>query len=541
MLAGVIMELNDSLSQSQVLTSVYSAQQVLENEEQVARGQGIALYELMQSAGEAVFKALLKQWPDAKNILIVAGKGNNGGDAFIVALLAYQAGLQVKVQLTCLAEQLKGDAQLAYQAMILAGMSDLVFDANLAECTCLKVFENINDFNGDVIVDALFGIGFKGELTDSTRKLVRTVNQHKSPILSIDVPSGLCATTGFASGSAVDEQAVIAQLTITFIVYKQGLLTGQSANFVGKLQLASLGLTKAFTDCVISSIYYQRQADINSLPKRLACHHKGDSGLLLAIGAGDGMPGSIRLTSEAALRCGAGLVAVCCAQENQTTVISGRPELMLTPSMANELVNSVDFNKAKAFVLGPGLGLDERAKQLVFLTLQKNIGEDKPIVIDADALILLSQYSQSDIGKLTNSAINFNKWILTPHPKEAASLLGCAIDKIEADRFTAVRALAKEYNAICILKGAGTLISDGRQVVINSSGNAGMASGGMGDVLSGIIGALVMKSANNFNSVCTAVYIHGASADIMVKSNGPLGLLASDLFLPLQRLINNKV
>ena len=541
MLAGVIMELNDSLSQSQVLTSVYSAQQVLENEEQVARGQGIALYELMQSAGEAVFKALLKQWPDAKNILIVAGKGNNGGDGFIVALLAYQAGLQVKVQLTCLAEQLKGDAQLAYQAMILAGMSDLVFDANLAECTCLKAFENINDFNGDVIVDALFGIGFQGELTDSTRQLIRTVNQQQSPVLSIDVPSGLCATTGFVSGSAVEEQAVIAQSTITFIVYKQGLLTGQSANFVGKLQLASLGLTKAFTDHVISSIYYQRQADINSLPKRLACHHKGDSALLLAIGAGGGMPGSIRLTSEAALRCGAGLVAVCCAQENQTTVISGRPELMLTPSTANELVNSVDFNKAKAFVLGPGLGLDERAKQLVLLMLRHNLNEDKAIVIDADALTLLSQYSHSDISKLTNSAKNFNKWILTPHPKEAASLLGYAIDKIEADRFKAVRAIAKKYNAICILKGAGTLISDGRQVVINSSGNAGMASGGMGDVLSGIIGALVMKSANNFSSVCTAVYIHGASADIMVKSNGPLGLLASDLFLPLQQLINNKV
>jgi len=531
------MKLTRSLSQSHTLTAVYTAQQVLENEAQVAQGQGIDLYDLMKSAGRASFKALLMQWPNAKSILIVAGKGNNGGDGFVMALSAYQAGLQVNVQLTCAVEQLKSDALLAYQTMISAGMASLVFHDNVTT----DITKNINDFNGCIIVDALFGLGFKGTLTADMRKVVLTINQHNAAVISIDVPSGLCATTGFVSGNALEEQAIIAHLTVTFIVYKQGLLTGQAANFVGKLQLASLGLNEIFTKQIISSTYYQRHANLEELPKRLACYHKGDSGLLLTIGAGIGMPGAIRLASEAALRCGAGLVAVCCAQENKIIVCNGRPELMLAPCIADDLANSSVFIKAKAFVLGPGLGLDKRAKALLHLMIHTSISTDKALIIDADALTLLSHYSMSDLIKSESLAKKSKKWILTPHPKEAASLLGCDVEKIKEDRFTAVRAIANKYNAICLLKGPGTLISDGRQVMINCSGNAGMASGGMGDVLTGIIGALVMQVPDNFNATCTAVYIHGAAADIMVSRHGQLGLLASDLFLPLQHIINGKV
>lgn len=532
------MKLTTSLSQSNSLTSVYSAQQVLENEAQVAQGQGIALYDLMKCAGAAVFKALLAQWPKCKSILVVAGKGNNGGDGFVVALLAHQASLQVNVQITCSINQLAGDAVLAYQAMLSAGMSDDIYHGTSSG---EGIGKNIIAFNGDIIVDALFGIGFKGQLSPIMQNLLRDINQHTAPVISIDVPSGLCATSGNVIGDVIEKQAVIAQLTITFIVYKQGLLTGQAANFVGKLQLASLGLNKAFIKQVSSSVFYQRQHNSEQLPRRLASSHKGDSGLLLTIGGGIGMPGAIRLTSEAALRCGAGMVAVCCAQENQSKVFYGRPELMLAPCTADELIGSSIFDKAQVFVIGPGLGLDNRAQLLLNLLLKASINDNSSMVIDADALTLLSENIRDGFVELDKFSNKTSQWILSPHPKEAASLLACSVAEIEADRFAAVRAIANKYGVICLLKGAGTLISDGTKVTINSSGNAGMASGGMGDVLSGIIAALVMQIPDNYKATCTAAYIHGAAADIIVSQRGQLGVLASDLFLPLQQLVNGKL
>jgi len=531
------MKLTPSLTQSDSFTSAYSAQQVLENEAQVAQAQGIGLYELMKCAGEAVFKALLMQWPNAQSILVVAGKGNNGGDGFVVALLAYHAGLQVNVLLTCEVNQLKGDALLAYQALITAGMKDFISYSN----SCKEnVAFHIARFGGDIIVDAIFGIGFKGSLSVVMQQFVMAINQHDAPVISIDVPSGLCATTGSVFGDVLEKQAVIAQLTITFIVYKQGLLTGQAANFVGQLQLASLGLNQCFSRQVITSITYYCQGNREPVPKRLASSHKGHSGLLLAIGGGVGMPGAIRLTSEAALRCGIGLVAVCCAKENQNIVLNGRPELLLAASDAENLAKSSLFKKTKVFACGPGLGLDDRAKLLLNLLIETSVNKNKIMVFDADALTLLSHNVRDSNTLVEAIRHKVSQWVLTPHPKEAASLLACSVAEIEADRFAAVRAIANKFGAICLLKGAGTLISDGNLVMINRSGNAGMASGGMGDVLTGIIAALVMKIPNIFDATCTAAYIHGAAADIMAHRNGQIGLLASDLFVPVQQLVNEK-
>jgi len=511
-----------SLSQKHNWHCTYSAKQVLQNESLVAQHQQLALYQLMERAGSAAFEQLQQHWPKANSVLVLCGKGNNGGDGFIIARLAHLANIHVTVLLTCEIKSIKGDALRAYQSMASAGVTDIV-TANL--------IEQVKLFSGDVIVDALFGIGFYGSLALPMQQLVTAININKADVLSVDIPSGLCANTGFVE----DSFAIIAKVTVTFIVYKQGLLTGQAANFVGELILADLLLGTSFKQQVTCHHYFQKEFPLSDgaslLKKRLNTSHKGTIGQILAIGGGVGMPGAIRLASEAALRCGAALVAVCCHQDNQALVFNGRPELMLAPSDAQQLVNSSPMNKANVLLLGPGLGQTMWSKSLFDLVIatfiQNKNQHANSLVLDADALTLLSKSAQF-----------CSRWVLTPHPKEAAMLLGCNTATIEADRFYAVQAIAKKYGGICILKGAGTLISDGQTVVINSTGNAGMASGGMGDVLSGIIAALILQTENYFVASCLAVYIHGAAGDIIAGRQGQRGMLASDLFVPLQRLVN---
>lgn len=499
--------------------SAYSALQVLDNEGVVAKSQMLPMYELMTRAGSAAYKILSQRWPQAKSILVISGKGNNGGDGFILARLAHLANLNVSVLITCEPELIKGDALIAYQAMLEAGVTQVVTN---------NLLDYIGDFSGDVIVDALFGIGFYGTLNDSMQQLVTCINTHKASVLSIDTPSGLCATTGFVS----QNNAVIADVTVTFIVYKQGLLSGQAANFVGDLRLAEIGLGDVFTEMVKSDVSYQTTNpllnDVSPLKNRLNTSHKGNIGQVLCVGGGEGMPGAIRLASEATLRCGAALVSVCCHKSNRSMVFNGRPELMLAPSTVDQLVNTTMMKKANVLLIGPGLGQTTWSKALFDLIINYTLtNKQKRLVIDADGLALLA-----------HTEYYCERWILTPHPKEAANLLGCDVASIEANRFTAVKAIAKKYGGICILKGSGTLISDGNKTVINSTGNAGMASGGMGDVLSGVVAAFALQASDYFTATCSSVYIHGAAGDIIANKCGQRGMLASDLFMPLQTLAN---
>jgi len=523
------MSLSQHPSAKQNWHRVYSAKQVLANEALAAKSQQLAMYTLMERAGATAFDTLCQRWSKTDHILVICGKGNNGGDGFVLARLAHLKGMKVTVLICCEIFHIKGDALTAYQAMLNGGVSDVFTD---------QLTMHIDEYIGHVIVDALFGIGFYGALAQPMQEIVTAINKHDANVLSIDIPSGLCATTGFVN----NKHAVNANITVTFIVYKQGLLTGQSANFVGDLVLADIGLADAFKALVVSEVAYQTinplLNNVSPLKKRFNTSHKGSIGQVLAIGGGKGMPGAIRLASEAALRCGAALVAVSCHPDNQVLVFNGRPELMLAASNAKQLARSAAISKAKVILLGPGLGLTDWSRDLFDLIIATTVNDnsaspydesnkEKLLVVDADALTLLSQSK------------NFcSRWILTPHPKEAANLLGCDVATIEADRFYAVRSIAQKYGGVCILKGAGSLISDGKQVVINSTGNAGMAVGGMGDVLSGIVAALTLQASDYFVATCLAVYIHGAAGDIIANNNGQLGMLASDLFVPLQYLVN---
>ncbi|WP_206483123.1 NAD(P)H-hydrate dehydratase [Thalassotalea sp. G2M2-11] len=497
----------------------YSATQVLKNEARIANKMSIAMTKLMEMAGAAVFDYLQLTYPNTDKLLVLCGKGNNGGDGFVIARLAQAHGMAVTVYLCCQPTELKGDAKIAFEHL-LASQVTLIYQN---ERTLSAGFLSDEQFH--LVVDAVFGIGFKGALPKEIAQLVEVVNDSYLPVVSVDVPSGLNASTGY-----VENTAITAKATVTFIAAKQGLFTGQAANYCGHLYFASLTLAESFEHTISSNVYIQSccsqgRAKLPSNPKRQPASHKGNVGQLLTIGGGQGMPGAIRLASEAALRAGASLVTVCCHGDNVSMVANGRPELMLLAADQQALTDSHFYQKAKWLLCGPGLGQSDWAQGLFDCVLSSC----KPCVLDADALSLLAKqpsYRQD--------------WVLTPHPGEAAKLLACSIADVEQNRFAAVQQITEKYGGICVLKGAGTLIGDGHDVWINTSGNSGMASGGMGDVLSGIIAALAMQMSSTIDAVRLAVYIHGAAADRLAMQSGKIGMLASDLLPQIQHLLNQK-
>jgi len=522
--------MNTKLFETSLPQAAFSAKQVLENETKVASLENIDMYTLMKNAGLAIFQHIEKEYPKKKKLLVVCGQGNNGGDGLVVARLALQENWQVKIIPTKALEKLKGDAEQAYKDLIALKNTH----HNLGTISAVhNISAEIDAFNPDVIVDAIFGIGFKGSLPAELYDLVLAINKHQAAIVAVDVPSGLSASTG-----AVAPLAVIANSTVTFIAMKQGLLTGQAANHTGKLYFADLALGDSFIHQVASKIIVEGSAVLQHLPMRAATSHKGNIGLLMAVGGNQGFAGAIRLAAEGALRCGAALVSVCCHQQNIHLVANGRPELMLAPNQAELLNRTPAFEKAKVYLIGPGLGKDRWAESLFDLVLKQN----KPCVIDADGLQLLARRNTTFVAEQKR------QWVCTPHPGEAASLLACSVAEIEQDRFAAVKRIAKRFHCICVLKGSGSLISDGETVWVNNTGNSGMASGGMGDVLSGIIGALVLQtkydknieSADLINATRLAVYIHGKAADIIAQNHGKIGMLASDLLPILWQLVNHK-
>jgi len=490
----------------------YKVNQLQRYEADAAQVIGINLWQLMQRAGTAVFQQILAKYPTARELVIICGKGNNGGDGYIIAKLAHQAGLAVTVLVNGMRESIVDNAQQALNQLDDCPVN-ITFYRDVE-----SIQQAVKNFQGDLLIDCLFGIGFNGSLSSSYLQLISEINNVPCPRVSVDVPSGLNADLG-----TVSTVAVKATLTVTLIAYKQGLLSGQAANYVGNLQLEPLGINQALAQVTKAVCFVQNKKNLPVIPPRLPCSHKGHVGLLLAVGGSHAYTGAICLAAEAALRSGASLVSVCCHEMSRTTLLTRRPELMIAANSVQALSCSPVIEKAKSIILGPGLGQDTWSLALFDFVIQL----PQPKVIDADALRLLAEKPSKN-----------SQWILTPHPGEAAALLACSIAEIEADRFSAVKKIAQQYGGICVLKGAGTLISDGNITWINSTGNPGMASGGMGDVLSGIIGALILQTGDILSAARLGVYIHGLAADIIAQKHGQIGLLASDLAPEIQRLIN---
>ncbi|TMP37476.1 NAD(P)H-hydrate dehydratase [Pseudoalteromonas rubra] len=497
-----------SISQAKYLTNLpqvaYTAQAVQVNEGEAARLAGTTLSALMQRAAGALFE-YVSSLSLSGPVLILTGKGNNGGDGYVLAHLCHQAGIAVEVLALFDPEQLQGDARAAYRQYQGGGG---------------KVSRHCADWQASapaLIVDAVFGSGFRGQLPEHVAAVFRQLVQCASHRLAVDIPSGVNGST-----SEVARDAFVADVTITFIALKQGLLTGSARHHSGTVYLAELGVGGEFAQLVSpSSHYFSAEALLAKRPVRPADTYKNRCGHVLLIGGGPGMAGAIRLAAEACLRAGAGLVSVATHPDNQAMVLQGRYELMVH-GVANADALQPLLEKADTIVIGPGLGQSPWARALFDAVRQCT----KSVVVDADGLNLLAGQPRQ-----------WQNAILTPHWGEAKRLSAAIATLPErSSRFEMCDALAQYFQACVVLKGPGTLVQQAQCLNINRSGCAAMASAGMGDVLSGIIAALLAQGLSKFDAAMLAVYIHGLAAE-KAAHDGAHGLLASDLFVHIRGII----
>lgn len=486
--------------------SVWPADDLRHAEKEAADSLGITLYELMQRAGEAAFTVARTAYPQSRHWLILCGHGNNGGDGYVVARLALAAGITVTLLALESDKPLPEEATNARQAWLDA--------AGVIHAADTPWPEGI-----DLIVDGLLGTGLRSAPRDEVAVLIAHANQHRAPVVALDIPSGLVAQTGTTPGEVIH-----AAHTVTFIALKPGLLTGKARDVVGALHHNALGLEGWLAGQETAITRFDAVHLAQWLPPRRPTSHKGDHGRLVIIGGDRGTAGAIRMTGEAALRTGAGLVRVLTRSENITPIVTARPELMVHELTPKSLDDSLQW--ADVVVIGPGLGQESWGKE----ALRKVENFRHAMLWDADALNLLA----------INPDKRHNR-ILTPHPGEAARLLNCSVAEIESDRLHSARRLVKRYGGVVVLKGAGTVVASESGVAgIVDVGNAGMASGGMGDVLSGIIGALLGQKLALYDAACAGCVAHGLAADMLADQYGTRGMLATDLFDTLRRVVNPK-
>ncbi|MDA3912627.1 NAD(P)H-hydrate dehydratase [Oleiagrimonas sp.] len=482
--------------------SLYTAAQVRALDRHAIEDLGIPGFTLMQRASGAALHTLRQRWPQSRSLLLLCGPGNNGGDAYLLGALALGQGIAVTA--VALSDALQGDAARARQAFLDAG--------GVIE---LKP-DTLNLSQTDLVVDGLFGTGLSRAPEGLAADWIRQVHASSQPVLALDVPSGLDSDTGVAR-----DPCIRADATVTFVALKRGLFTADAADCCGALQLDTLDLPETISGHMLPDAQILRSS---TLPARRSNTHKGSHGHVLALGGDSGMGGAIRLCGEAALRSGAGLVSVATRASHISALNGARPELM-----AHAVENTRDLmpllDAADVLALGPGLGQGEWGRAVWEAALSRQL----PVVVDADALNLLAAHTRA----LPHGCV------LTPHPGEAARLLATDIAAVQADRFAAVRALAERHQACVVLKGAGSLIAspDG-QVSVCPWGNPGMASGGMGDLLTGVIAALMAQGLSALDAACMGVGLHARAGDRGAAHGGERGLLASDLLLPLRESVN---
>ena len=483
---------------------LYSAEQVRALDAALIAA-GTPGFELMQRAAHATWRALRRQWPQASELTVLAGVGNNAGDGYLVAALAQRAGWQVRVLAVGAPSRLQGDAaQALHEAR--------------AQGVLITEWQQGTPLSG-VLLDALLGTGLTGEVREPYAQAIKAINAAGLPVAAVDIPSGLCTNTGVVLGHAVR-----AQLTVSFIGLKFGLFTGQAPDYVGDLVFDDLQADPAIIARANSTARRLVPANLAWPGPRPLTAHKGMFGRVLAVGGDHGTGGAALLTAESALRAGAGMVSLATRAEHVSAALVRLPEVMAAPiSSANQLLAMVE--QASVLVIGPGMGQGSWARSLLSVAASSS----KLQVWDADALNLLAA------GAVSLPADS----VITPHPGEAARLLGISTAQVQADRAAAALQLARKYVAICVLKGAGSLVAapDGR-LVLCDKGHPAMATAGLGDVLAGLIGALRAQGLAAFEAASLGVWLH-ASAGQQQGQKGR-GLAASDLIAAIRQLLEEQ-
>ena len=490
---------------------LYTADEVRELDRIAIEELGVPGIRLMQRAGQAVFNAITTDNPEPSSLTVVCGTGNNGGDGFIVAALAAQKLIPVRVLLVGDADKIGGDARLAYLAATQEGVNVEQFGPELISGT-------------SILVDALLGTGLKGEVRSEHAAAINSINSAEVPVYAVDIPSGLCSDSGMVLGVAVN-----ATKTMTFIGLKRGLFTGSGPARTGQLMFNGLEVSEQVRARLPAAARLLPNPSSQALLEgRRRDAHKGDCGHVLIIGGDRGMGGAVAMAGEAALRCGAGLVSVATHQTHVGGLLARRPELMVHGVDSGEELEPL-LARASVVAIGPGLGVKPWGEQM----LQKVLSSTLPLIADADALNLYARHPDWVIRAR-------GRQVLTTHPGEAARLLDFETKEIQRDRFEAVTALQRHSESVVVLKGVGTLVlsGDNEGVCVCPYGNPGMASGGMGDVLTGVIAALIAQGLKLSDAARWGVSMHSFAADAATVESGERGLLASDLIPWLQKLVN---
>ncbi len=485
------------------MEKLYLAKEIRKLDKLAMDQERISSLALINRAAKSALDLLLDRWPTTRNVAVICGSGNNGSDGLVLAALLADRGVNAAICLVDTTFQQGSD-----------------FEKALIMCKDREVgFSNIEVAleEADLVVDAILGTGLSRPVEGRLAEIIEKVNEKDAPVLSIDIPSGLCSDTGARRGSCIS-----ATLTITYIGAKLGLYTGDGPSLAGEIVFDSLAVPQSIYSKVgFAARVLEIESMISRLPIRGPTSHKGSHGHVLVVGGDEGMGGAAMMAAEAALYSGAGLVSLATHPTNVSAVLSRRPEIMvkgvMRPAEFAELIE-----RATVIVLGPGLGTDSWGEQI----FKETVVVEKPLILDADGLNCLAA-----------SPCKRKNWILTPHPGEARKLLS---KDVQFDRLSAVRKISAAFSSTTILKGAGTLISDEKGIIgLCPFGNPGMAVGGMGDVLAGVIGALVAQGITISESAQLGAVIHSCAADELLKKQGIRGMLATDLLPEIRRLLNS--
>jgi len=475
---------------------------------------GVPAMVLMERAGLAVFDALKQMLPDGGRVTVFCGRGNNGGDGLVLARHALEHGYHVDCLIAATEDRLSLDATMQLAVSRAQGVSPIFIDdarwIRKADCVGCR----------DIIVDALLGTGAKGEVTGPILEAIRAVNRSGVPVLSVDVPSGIDCDTGEDLG-----ESVWALRTVTFGLPKPFLFQGIGLEHAGHWTVAEIGFPTALMGEPTDARLVDREWVANLLPERLRASHKGENGHVLVVAGSRSMPGAAVIAVHSALRAGAGLVTLASVDSVCRSVSAQLPEAMLLPLpevdgvIAPEAASVLHDRQGRyhGALFGPGLTHDEPVSEML-----RRVWTDwtPPTCVDADALNAVSQ----------GIHLPDTECVLTPHPGEMSRLMASSIAEVQANRFDTVRLATEQYGKTVLLKGPYSIVGDRMQpLTVNCTGNPGMATGGMGDVLGGIIATLLSQDLPPYCAAACAMYWHGMAGDLCAQDIGPIGFRAREV------------
>lgn len=450
---------------------------------------------LMENAARKVVENI--NTTDFNKYTIVSGTGNNGGDGLVVARHLYTLGKKVEVYIVGDIAKMSQDCKINYKIVKNLRIK-IDFISNMEDLYPLR--ESINQ--SEVVIDAIFGTGLKRDVEGIFNSVISVININSKHIISVDVPSGINSDNGHVMGNAIQ-----ANKTITFQVLKRGFLNYGTDSYTGKVVVEDIGIPEFVVENFHENEFVTEVKDVKEhLGQRTKYLHKGDLGKVFLIAGSEEFTGAAYIATQAAVRTGSGLVTLCCPKAVQHTLQTKLIEAM-TISLENKMIFKETLQKCNVIAAGPGMGDTEDTKEIIYNLISKST---VPLVLDADGINVLK--NNIDILLNKNSDI-----ILTPHPGEFARITGKTIKQINLDRINIAKAFAKKYRVILLLKGYNSIITDGDKVYINPTGNSSMASGGMGDCLTGIIVSLLGQGLGSLEAAYVGAYIHGYCGEKLSK------------------------